>query len=322
MNSAWNCATIFNAIARSAILLACAMILSACSGYFFYPQKQLVRVPSDVNLHYQDVIVQARDGVDIHGWLLQAEAPKGIVFFLHGNAENISTHIGSVYWLPEQGYDVLLMDYRGYGQSQGSPNFPQVFWDVDAMYRWLQDYAESKQLPVYILGQSLGASISSVYFSQLPKGQIIFQGVVLDAVFSGHRDITKDALRASVITWPFQFIAPHFVPKEFDPKSHVQHFSPTPVLFFHSPDDAVIPYHHGQVVYQNALNPKYWADTKGPHIATFGYPDSRRILLNFFANPNQNPNTSFTSTTTPTDRQQTDSSAFHGQKSTSAHALE
>ena len=92
--------------------------------------KEIVQTPDKGGLTYRDISVTTRDNLRIHGWLLEAEKPKGIVFFLHGNAENISTHIGSVYWLPEHGYDVLLMDYRGYGLSEGKPDFPDVYLDV------------------------------------------------------------------------------------------------------------------------------------------------------------------------------------------------
>ncbi len=264
--------------------------MSGCSGFFFYPMKELVRTPEDLDLRYQDVNVKTEDGVQIHGWLLQADKPKGIVFFLHGNAENISTHIGSVYWLPEQGYDVLLMDYRGYGLSQGKPDFPQVFQDVDAMYRWLQNYCKQHQIPSYVLAQSLGATISSYYFSQLAMEDRIFEGVVLDSTFSGHQDIARYVLNRNMITWPFQFIVPHFLPTEFNPKDHIAQLSPTPLLMMHSPDDAVLPYEQGKLVYNQAKAPKYWINNQGPHIATFNFPQYRQVLLEFLANPQQQPN--------------------------------
>ena len=208
MKLAWNSAITFRALFYGALAIFLVTQMSACSSYFFYPMKEILHTPDEGGLAYQDVVVETRDQVNIHGWLLPAENPKGIVFFLHGNAENISTHINSVYWLPEQGYEVLLMDYRGYGRSEGSPDFPEVFLDVDAMYQWLEHYAREKQLPVFVLGQSLGAAISSVYFSQLPPEKRIYQAVALDAVFAGHRDIAKDVLNRHVITWPLQFIVP------------------------------------------------------------------------------------------------------------------
>ncbi|AUM13509.1 alpha/beta hydrolase [Ketobacter alkanivorans] len=312
MSSAWNSAIISRVVVYST-LMACAVIaMNGCSRYFFYPMKDLIHSPEKAGLTYEDVLVTTQDNVQIHGWLLRADHPKGIVFFLHGNAENISTHIGSVYWLPEQGYDVLLMDYRGYGRSEGTPDFPEVFWDVDAMYDWLKLYAQDKELPVFILGQSLGATIASYYFSQLGNDQRRYEAVVLDSVFSGHQDIAKDVLSRSLITWPFQFVVPLFLPTEYNPKDHVAGFSPTPVLFFHSPDDEILPYEQGRYVYEQAKPPKYWVTSHGPHIATFGHPLYRQILLNFLNDPNTDPQQGVN--ISPTAPPQTDSSSSHNQK--------
>ena len=214
------------------------------------------------------------------------------------------------------GYDVLLMDYRGYGRSEGSPDFPEVFLDVDAMYQWLEHYAREKQLPVFVLGQSLGAAISSVYFSQLPPEKRIYQAVALDAVFAGHREIAKDVLNRHVITWPLQFIVPLLLPTEYNPKDHVAAFSPTPLLLIHSTEDQIIPFQQGRTVFEQAAEPKFWVTSHGPHIATFGNLYYRRILLNFLENPQENPlqNPRRDSEAAPTAPAQTDSSSSHNQK--------
>ena len=279
MKSAWNIVT----TSKWAIILVMAMLSSACSSYFFYPMKEMVRTPADVGLKYRDLTFTTRDHVRIHAWLLTTPHPRGIVYYLHGNAENISTHLGNVYWLPDQGYEVLLLDYRGYGLSQGTPDFPQVFADVSAGYQWLKTYSAQQHLPVFILGQSLGAAISAYYFAELPKDDIIFNGVVLDAVFSGQRDIAKNVLSRHFITWPFQFFIGFFLPKDYDPKDYVADFSPIPLLFFHSRDDQVIPLKEGRSVYERAGEPKMWVTTRGPHTGTFNYADNRQILLDFFA---------------------------------------
>ena len=251
--------------------------------------KEIVQTPDKGGLTYRDISVTTRDNLRIHGWLLEAEKPKGIVIFLHGNAENISTHIGSVYWLPEHGYDVLLMDYRGYGLSEGKPDFPDVYLDVEAMHLWLNNYAGEKNLPIYILGQSLGAAISTYYFSQIPYKQRHFDAVILDSVFTGHKDIARHTLQKNVITWPFQFVVPWFLPGQYNPIDHVANFSPTPLLIFHSESDKVLPIEGGKAVYEQAGEPKYWVTTKGPHIATFNFPSNQALLLRFLNDAGANP---------------------------------
>lgn len=273
-----------------------ATLSSACSSFYFYPMKELVRTPQDIGLQYEVVELTTTDNVKLHNWLIKAEQPRGVVLFLHGNAENISTHIGSVYWLPEQGFDVLLLDYRGYGRSEGVADFPQVYLDVDAAYHWVAQYAEQRELPLFILGQSLGGAISSYYFSTLAPAERRFNAVALDAVFSGHSDIARDVASRSIITWPFQFIVAHLVPQDFDPKAHIANLAPTPLLFFHSPDDEIIPFRQGQKVFERAQEPKQWITTAGPHIATFNFKQNRAHLLQFFdehgaLNPSAHPQT-------------------------------
>ncbi len=267
---------------RATLMAGVLLFMSGCSQFFFYPQKALVRYPSDIGLSYEDVQLSAADGVQLHSWLLKADNAKGIVLFLHGNAENISTHIGSVYWLPEQGYEVLLLDYRGFGRSKGAPAFPDVFLDVAAAYQWVVDYATGKGLKVFVLGQSLGAAASGYYFSTLPKSQRSPDGIVLDAVFSSQVDIAKNALGKHWLTWPLQFAAPLFLSGKYAPVDHVAAIYPVPLLFFHSPDDAVVPYEQGLQVYEAARSPKRWSATKGAHIATFGYSEYQQQLIQFF----------------------------------------
>ena len=73
------------------------------------------------------------DGLKLHGWHLKAkDKSRGTILQLHGNAENISTHVNSVLWLALEGYDVFNFDYRGYGKSEGSPTLDGVHIDARA----------------------------------------------------------------------------------------------------------------------------------------------------------------------------------------------
>ena len=97
--------------------LVIALELGSCANLLFFPQRDLVLTPDQVGLAYRDVWFEAADGTRLHGWFLPAEKKMALsaactVLFLHGNAENISTHLASVSWLPAQGYNVFLFDYR------------------------------------------------------------------------------------------------------------------------------------------------------------------------------------------------------------------
>lgn len=186
-------------LTRLSLVTVLILLLTGCSNLtslLFYPQQQYLRTPTDIGLVYEEVTTYAADGIEINSWFLPAMPSKNgqqddspIVLFLHGNAENISTHIGSVYWLPEQGVNVFLLDYRGFGHSQGDPYIPAIFQDVESTLVWIR--ARFPQRKVFILGQSIGSAIA-VTSMALFKDEYKLSGLVLDSTFTGYRDIAQE----------------------------------------------------------------------------------------------------------------------------------
>ena len=140
---------------QALLVLLLTALLSACTattGLFFYPQTVWISTPADADLHYEDVWLKAADGTQLHSWWLPAqgeEPDSGImVLYLHGNAENISSHSRSIYWLPASGVSVLALDYRGFGASAGLALLPAVLQDVEAAAAWLRSRFPHKKLIV------------------------------------------------------------------------------------------------------------------------------------------------------------------------------
>lgn len=275
-------------------ILFSSLFLSACSnltGLLFYPQSQYLRTPTDIQLDYEDVIIQTSDGTELASWFLPAQRAfhddknvasansnkSPIILFLHGNAENISTHIGSVYWLPEEGVGVFLLDYRGFGHSQGTPFIPAVFQDVEASLIWLRQRFPERR--IYILGQSIGAAIATTSMAMF-KDKYSISGLILDASLTGYRDIAQEVLGRSPITW-FVWPLTWLLPTKWDPIDYIAQISPKPILMFHSKDDRVLPYDSGLELFEHANEPKTWQESKGDHIQSFNFLDYRDALMNF-----------------------------------------
>ncbi|HEX7926650.1 MAG TPA: alpha/beta hydrolase, partial [bacterium] len=110
---------------RAGLLLGLLMTLISCDGIFFQPDSERYLTPEQYGLWHEPVRFRSQDGTVLAGWFLPAQtpgrAPLGTVIHFHGNAANISNHLYAVRWLPKAGYNVLLFDYRGYGDSAGSP---------------------------------------------------------------------------------------------------------------------------------------------------------------------------------------------------------
>ena len=101
---------------RIVVLLLCTLA-AGCTSLLFYPTADHVMTPDVIGLDYRDVTFTASDGTQLHGWFLPAaEKPSGTIVFVHGNAENISTHIASVAWLPAEGFNVFQTNGACSGQ--------------------------------------------------------------------------------------------------------------------------------------------------------------------------------------------------------------
>ena len=265
------------------LALVFAITLSACSGMFFFPARKHVQTPDQLGLKYRDITLSAADDTQLHAWLLPATKPaRGNILFLHGNAENISTHIYNVRWLPAAGYQVLLLDYRGFGQSQGSAQLPEVFLDIDAALNWFTEDPDAAEKDLFILGQSIGASLM-FYAATQHTGNPELCGLVSDAAFTGYGDIIRHVAAQSWISWPFQYPLSWGRYGRYDPINAVSELDALPILFFHSRDDQIIPFSNLDPLIAKHSGTHQRAVTEGPHTATFGRTRNRDTLIDFLS---------------------------------------
>lgn len=258
---------------------------SGCSQLFFHPAEQHVRTPEDIELAYQDVWLQTDDGVRLHGWFLPARYHAcGTVLHLHGNAQNISTHINSVYWLPLRGFNVLMVDYRGYGRSAGKPSLDGLQTDIDAAMRYLVErQGETESAPIIIFGQSLGGSAAVTYVARSPYRSHI-GALVVEAAFTGPRAIAREKLASFWLTWPFQWLANLTISDGYESLSAVEAIAPIPLLFVHGTEDSVIPVAHSERLYAAANEPKeLWKVRNVGHIGAFRSDRLRDRLAGFLS---------------------------------------
>jgi len=260
------------------------MALTGCSNLLFFPMKPWVRTPAALGIEYEDVEIVSADGTRLSAWFLEAYAePKGTVIFFHGNAENISTHLGSVYWLPEKGYQVLMLDYRGYGRSAGKPSVDGVMQDIYATLSWGLGDPRVQGKPVYMLGQSLGAAMSGYVVATSPEINSRLAAVVLDAAFASYPEITREVASRHWLTWPLQYPASWTMPRRYNLIDHIGQISPTPLLVIHGTQDEVVPFSDGEALFAAAQQPKKFLRYDGPHIETFRDLELRQMMLDFFA---------------------------------------
>jgi len=263
---------------RSFLLIAVVWMLSACSNMLFFPLEQHLIDPKDRGVEYRDIYIATDNGQKLHGWLLpEVGELKGTVLFFHGNGQNISTHIGAVYWLPENGYRVILVDYRGYGKSKGSATLNNAISDIRySIHEALQHHTNNK--PVIVLGQSIGASMS-VYAVAMSEDKHDIDGLVLIAPFSDYQKIAREALSSSWLTWLFQVPLSWTINNDYKPTSYIDKVSPVPLYFIHGTSDRIIKSEHSVDLYELARPPKKLYLIEGRHNNLAATETYRKVIL-------------------------------------------
>jgi len=261
------------------MLLAFLLGLSACNSLFFYPSQKKFFNPKEIGLEYEDVSLVDREGKRLHAWWLPAKKPaKGNILFLHGNAENITSHVQSVHWLPAEGWNVFLFDYQGYGESEGSPTFENCVNDSEEALRWLQARDAG---PIVLLGQSLGASMG-VNLASRKEDRALLRAAIVDSGFSSFRGIFRDKLGQFWLTWPFQYPLSLLVSSGYDPLPLVPGLDGLPLLFLHGQKDEIVPPYHSERMFEKARNPKdIWRSPDANHIQMLHMPEYRKKLLDY-----------------------------------------
>ena len=275
---------------RSLLLLGLlAAGLAGCTHVFFQPHKALIDTPGRFGLDYQPVDIQAEDGTTLFAWFFPARGePRATVLYLHGNAENISTHFGNVAWMPAAGFNVLALDYRGYGASEGSPSLEGVFMDIDAAMASLLARPDVDPTRIIIFGQSLGGALA-IHYAANSRHRKAVRAVVVDSAFSDYRLIAREKLASFFLTWPFQWMATTSVNNDYSPEASVRKLSPIPLLLIHGESDGIVPPHHSQRLYERAAEPKsIWLVPDTGHIQALKERSIRQRLAAFLeheANP-------------------------------------
>ncbi len=252
--------------------------LISCSSLFFYPDKRYYPNPLIDVIEKKDVYFESKDGIRLHGWYIfsKREKPKGVVVHFHGNAENISTYIGYVYWLLEDGYDVFMFDYRGYGKSEGKPSFKGIHEDGLSAIEKAYEIGRSKNLILF--GQSLGGAVS-IYCTANSEYKDSIKALIVDSPFADYRLIVRDRLRSFFLLYPFSLFVPWFFDNYYSPLKWVEEVKPVPIIFIHGKEDSVIPYTHTLLLSEKVDWKKYVFITDAEHIESLADPLLRKEIL-------------------------------------------
>jgi len=245
----WNLALLL-ALAYAGLVLA-VYLFQARLVYFPQMAREIAATPKAYGLAFESVTLVTDDGEKLAAWWVPAPSPAGSVLIFHGNAGNISHRLDYLTMFHRLGYSSLLVDYRGYGESTGSPSEEGTYRDAQAAWRWLTIDQNVAAEDVVLVGESLGGAVAVWLAAQVRP-----RALVVTSSFTSVPD-----LGAQVYPFlPVRVIC-RFSYDSLDKVRAVR----APVLIAHSRDDDIIPFSHGRALFDAAPEPKAFREMRGGH---------------------------------------------------------
>ncbi|MCA1612938.1 MAG: alpha/beta hydrolase [Acidobacteria bacterium] len=261
-------------LARIVILLAAgasAYVVMFESRFIYFPSKYPEgdwREGAEAGggaARCEDVWLAAEDGVRLHAWFCApragrdgatepAAAADRAVLFLHGNAGNISHRRDQIESLAALPASVFIIDYRGYGRSEGSPGEQGLYRDARAAWEHLTKARGFPPGRVVVYGESLGGAVAVDLASRARPCALVLQ-----STFTSIADMAAEVM-------PF---VPRFIIRTKMDSLEKMARVKSPVLVVHSPADEIVPYKFGRRLYEAAPEPKQFHEiTNAPHNLT------------------------------------------------------
>ena len=277
MNLGLKLLVVVGIVAAIAYIAICILLWRLQNRLMFVPSRVLDTNPGDLQLQYKDVWLPVSAGdkkvkVDrvkadranaeglkrIHGWWIDSPPSASfggtakVLLFLHGNAENISGNLDHASKFQKFGFSVLIVDYRGYGISDGSfsdggfPTEKSVYQDVETAWNYLVEERGISPEQIVIYGHSLGGAIAIELASHHPEAD----SLIIEGTFTCMRDMAD-----------YQYSYLGIFPIDLLLKNHFASMNKVgslkmPVLFIHGQDDDVVPYWMSEALFEVASEPK------------------------------------------------------------------
>lgn len=219
-------------------------------AYLFFPNKLEKTHKYTFNSNFEELDITTKDGKNLNGLLFKTENSKGLIFYLHGNGGSLESWGKKASFYTEMGYDIFMIDYRGYGKSESSiTSEKQLHEDVQIAYNTLKkNYSEDK---IVVLGYSLGSGLATHLASKNNPKLLILQAPyynINDA--SRHLINTNDSFILKMLKiFPTSLLNKY----KITTNKYIQECK-MPIVMFHGDEDKLI-YHGSALKLEKLLKP-------------------------------------------------------------------
>lgn len=236
------------------LFLGISNVSAQMDDKFYFPRKEMQPIGWK---HIENIQLHVKDDTLTALVMKPEKTAETTILFFHGTGGNISTYTHMTIPLVKAGYQVVMIDFRGYGKSTGIPTHKNIAEDGQLFFDLLLSKKEIGKTHILLYGASMGTQIATHLAS---KNQNRIKGLILDGTISSFSDIAS-------------FYAPEY--KELIEKTYVSPYAAKedikmlkniPKLFIHSKEDKEVPFEQGLKVYDAAPAPKLFFEYSGAHL--------------------------------------------------------
>ncbi len=209
---------------------------------YFFQEKVIFQASSlpqghrfEFETRFEEVRLSTSDGASLHALHFKLEKPKGVVLYYHGNRGNLSRWGNEVRFLVDLNYDVIVMDYRGYGKSEGKRTRKLLLSDAQQFYEYTKNLYSEEEITLY--GRSLGSGLATYVASQNQPKRLI-----LETPYYNFRTVIYRFLPIYPVGPGLRF--------NFKSRVYIQSVE-CPITIFHGTEDFVVPYRFGKKLYES-----------------------------------------------------------------------
>jgi len=228
---------------------------------YYFPSKEISKM--DV-LNYSEKMLNVEDSIKICTYQFKntTQITKANIFLIHGAGGNVSFYSEMVKTLTNNGFNVYAMDWRGYGKSNGIPNYKGVLKDTEVAFVDFLKETENDSLKIIVYGMSLGGQLA---VKITKDNQNIVNALILDSSVESAQSLAIDYS-------PIDFLKedarknPEKFNQDYVAVRDIKDITNTPKLIIHSIKDKDVQFIHGENLFKSAKEPKEFWKTETDHI--------------------------------------------------------
>ncbi|WP_299315211.1 alpha/beta fold hydrolase [uncultured Aquimarina sp.] len=249
-----------------ALLLTSIITVNAqMDDKFYYPKKDLRPIEWK---NYEELQFNVETDT-ISALILKPIAkPKATIFYFHGAGGNLTHYLPLTQILAENNFQVVMVDFRGYGKSTGTPTHKNIAKDGQQFLEILFEREEIKGTSKIIYGISIGTQIATLLAK---NNQDKIDGLILEGTMASFTDIAMHATPQYREFLEKNYISP------YSAKEDIKSIDEIYKLFIHSKEDKDVPFTQGKVVFNNATGPKKFIEFTGAHLYGLKYKKEQII---------------------------------------------